>query len=222
MSHFVLDGSETVGIGRDGGGVFKLSARPTRLARCGITFGRRASTSATSVATKKAFVSRLISLFLTFAIVGCAQRATPFAPNGSPPMTSSAGAIAVKPADSVTAYVTFKNVTGHFTVVTVYWSYAANPFWHVEVEKCLQGEAEFHTKVVYNHVKEGPQIRFRAVSTFDAHPRCGPKLATERTITFRAMNFDPDAHFHVDYFKAAKEHILCAGGGGNKEICHSQ
>ena len=118
-------------------------------------------------------MSRLIFVFLTLAMVGCAQHVTPFAPTGSQPTTSGGRAIAVKPAESVTAYVTFKNVTGHFVVVTVYWSYAANPFWHVEVENCLQGEAEFHTKVVYNHIKEGPQIRFRAVSTFDAHPRCG-------------------------------------------------
>lgn len=159
-------------------------------------------------------MSRLFALFLTLAMFGCAQGVTPSAPTGSQATT-------VKPADSVTAYVTFKNVTGQFVIFTVYWSYAANPFWHVEVEKCLQGESEFHTKVVYNHIKEGPQIRFRAVSTFDAHPRCGPKLATSRTVTFRAMIFDPNAHFHTDYFRSTKGHTLCARGGGNKEECHS-
>jgi hypothetical protein len=46
----------------------------------------------------------------------------------------NAGAIAAKPAESVTAHVTLKNdvfIPGNPPVeFTVYWSYAANPFCH--------------------------------------------------------------------------------------------
>jgi hypothetical protein len=135
----------------------------------------------------------------------------------------NAGAIAARPAESVTANVTFKNdvlIPGRPPVeFTVYWSYAANPFWHVEVRQCVNPGDVFDTKVVYNHIKEGPQIKFGAAF------RCFIPGA-HKTVAFHSMIFDPSAHFHARYraeYNFTTEHFrfeLCAHGGGNNEVCH--
>lgn len=161
---------------------------------------------------------RLICLVVTLAMVGCAQHATPFAPAGSQTTMLSAGAKAVKP-ESVAAYVAFKNETSEFSELKIEWSYAANPFWHEEGHFCIFRGKEFDTKVVYNHIKEGPQIRFSGSET----ATCGPKSHTTRTVVFRAMNFDPDAHFQVEYrSKPRSTWELCARGGGNKDVCDTR
>ncbi len=134
------------------------------------------------------------------------------------------GAAAAKPAESVTANVAFQNdvfIPGNRPVeFTVYWSYAANPFWHVEVQRCVKPGAVFDTKVVYNYIKDGPQIKFGA-----SYP-CSIITGNHRAVTFRSMIFDPNAHFHVRYRSEYDFNIerfkfeMCARGGGNNEVCH--
>ncbi|MGA8532976.1 MAG: hypothetical protein WB615_02570 [Candidatus Tumulicola sp.] len=165
---------------------------------------------------------RLICLVLTLAMVGCAQRVTPFAPTGSQSTIPNARAITARPADSVTAYVKIKNSTLRFAKFTVYWSYAANPIWHVEASRCLRSGDEWDTQVIYNHIKGGPQIRFEAaVEVADARTCFLP--AEVRTVTFRGMLFEPNAHFHArlkQFFTPTSDYFtLCAHGGGNKEEC---
>lgn len=161
-------------------------------------------------------MSRFFCLVLTLAMVGCAQHVTPFAPVTSQPTASNAGASAAKPADSVTAHVQYKNDTLHNSIFTVYWSYAANPIWHVEVQECVKSYSEFDTKVVYNHVKEGPQIKFSAEKA--VNDTCLGNPIAHRAVTFRSMIFDPDASFYARYTHPTGWK-LCAHGGGNKEVC---
>lgn len=145
---------------------------------------------------------------------------TPLAPTGLQPAISNAGPNAAKPADSVTANVQYKNDTLHSSIFTVYWSYAANPIWHVEVQQCVKRLTEFDTKVVYNHVKEGPQIKFSAEKTVS--DTCVGNPIAHRAVTFRSMIFDPDASFYARYtHPSSLGWALCAHGGGNKQVCHS-
>jgi hypothetical protein len=163
-------------------------------------------------------VSRLICLVLTLAMVGCAQHVTPLAPTSLQPSMPNAGATAANPADSATAYVTFHNRVDDKTEFTVYWSYAADPIWHVEAHKCLQPGDVWHTQVVYNHIKRGPQIRFEAAAFSQYHRLCAfPEHI--RTVTFHKINFTPDAHFDVRLRHYLGGLELCAHGGGNKEVC---
>jgi hypothetical protein len=172
---------------------------------------------------RRCFTSRPISLCLALAMVGCAQHVTPFASTASQPTMPNAGAIAIKPAESVTAYVAFKNDTLNASEFFVYWSYAANPFWHQEVRACILPGGKFDTKIAYNHIKEGPQIKFGTITalSYDGCPWAG---ASPLTVAFHRMNFDPDAYFDVDYrFKRqGLVYTLCARGGGNNEVCHSR
>lgn len=171
-------------------------------------------------------VSRAICFVLTLAMVGCAQQLTPFGPTGSQSAMPNARAIAVKPAGSVVAHVVFRNQV--FTKyndpaeLTVYWSYAANPFWHVEIRRCVKPGDELRADVVYNHIKEGPQIKFGAQIGDGVDGKCGLYGVKHRAVLFRTMNFEPDAHFQVEYkvsnFKPFI-YSLCAHGGGNKEVC---
>lgn len=149
-------------------------------------------------------------------MVGCAQPLTPFSPTGSQPTVPNARAIAVKPADSVTAYVTYRNESGGESFFTVYWSYAANPFWHEENEACIRRDGVYKTRVVYNHIKQGPQIKFKATYASG----CARKALSVRSVLFRAMNFTPDAHFEATYQPLPNDNWkLCAHGGGQKEVC---
>lgn len=167
-------------------------------------------------------MSRLICLVLTLAMVGCGQHVTPFASAGSQPAMPNSEALAAKPAESVTAYVAYKNDTTDPAVFTVQWSYAANPLWHLEVERCVNPGKVFDTKVVYNHIQRGPQIRF--VADHLNNP-CGDIFhITDRAIVFRSMNFYPDAHFDVEtrFKRPGDLFTLCAQGGGNKQVCTSR
>lgn len=157
---------------------------------------------------------------LTLAMAGCAQYVAPVAPTGLQSTVPNARAGAAKPAESVYAHVAFRNETNEFSLLTVYWSYAANPFWHEEVRKCVLPGHGADTRVVYNHIKQGPQIKFRADSTFWP---CVNQPLSARTVAFHAINFTPDAHFQVEYrSKPNDDFALCARGGGNKEVCHSR
>ena len=165
---------------------------------------------------------RLICVVLTLAMVGCARGVTPFAGAGGQSPAANAGAIAGRPADSVTADVKIRNSSLRLAKFTVYWSYAANPVWHVQASRCVRSGDEWDTQVVYNHIKAGPQIRFEAaVEVADARTCFFP--AEVRTVTFRGMVFDPNAHFHVrlnQHFTPTSDYFrLCAVGGGNKEEC---
>jgi hypothetical protein len=164
-------------------------------------------------------VFRVICLVLAFTIVGCAQHVTSFAPTGSQTTMLSSGANAVEPAGSVSAHVALKNQTSEMAELKIEWSYAADPFWHEEARFCLFPGRGWDTKVVFNHIEWGPQIRFSGADT----ATCGPKSHTTRTVVFRAINFDPDAHFEAVYRSPSQHHwTLCAHGGGNKEVCDSR
>ncbi len=162
-------------------------------------------------------MSRLVCLLLALAMVGCAQHVTPIAETGSQPMMQNVGAIAAKPAEPVHAYVEYKNEDLEPSLFAVQWSYAANPFWHLELEKCVRVGDRFDTQVVYNHIKEGPQIKFDVIRSCQAFGKL------PRTVSFHAINFDPSAHFHVEFrFDEKTYHrSLCARGGGNKKVCHT-
>ena len=166
-------------------------------------------------------MSRYILLVCALIMAGCSQRAVPFASTSSQPTLQK---IAAKPTESLVAHVVFKNDTRGYSKssseFTVYWSYAANPFWHVEVQRCVKPGAVFDTKVVYNYIKDGPQIKFGA-----SYP-CSIITGNHRAVTFRSMIFDPNAHFHVRYRSEYDFNIerfkfeMCARGGGNNEVCH--
>ena len=161
-------------------------------------------------------MSRLIRLMLSLAMVGCAQHVTPFAAPDAQPAMVNAEANAEKPADSVVAYVQYKNEDLQPSIFAVQWSYASNPFWHLEVEKCVGSGDEFDAQVVYNHIERGPQIKFDAIRTCDAFGKI------PRTVKFYGIKFDPNAHFHVKFVDNKKGgRSLCASGGGNDEVCHT-
>lgn len=139
----------------------------------------------------------------------------------------NAGSNSIKPAESVTAYVKFKNdayIPNHYpSELTVYWSYHANPFWHKAAEACVKQGREFDTNVVFNHVKEGPQLMFVARV---ANPPFGSCFLNggERKVVFHGMVFDPNAHFEATYrLKNFGDDVeLCAHGGGNKRVCDTR
>jgi hypothetical protein len=175
-------------------------------------------------------VFRSMRLVLSLVMIGCAQHVAPFAPTGSQPMMRNAGANSIKPAESVTAFVKLKNelytADGYPSEFTVYYSYRLNPFWHKEAEACVKQGREFDTKVVYNHIKEGPQIRFVAKLGNPPFRSCFLTSA-HRAVTFHGMVFDPNAHFHAIYRAELESDgryrvLLCAHGGGNKETCDSR
>ncbi len=166
---------------------------------------------------------RLISFALALALAGCAQSVTPVASAGGQPSVRTAGAAAARPADSVVAHVAFKNDAGN-TEFTIYWSYAANPLWHVELQACLNHGDEFRGDVYFNHIKSGPQIKFGAEAASKEIFKCSLFRAGHRSVVFRSMIFNPDAHFHVRYTLNDRErgenrYVLCARGGGNAEVC---
>lgn len=175
-------------------------------------------------------MSRFTSLVLLLVMVGCVQRATPFVPTGSQAAIPNAGpaatkSAAAKPADFVVAHVAFKNEafhSGYHTEFTVYWSYAANPFWHVQLRECVEPGHEVHADVIYHHIKNGPQIKFSA-EIVSKDFLCTLFRGGYRDIAFHKMNFTPDADFHVVYQKPSgkqtKEAKLCARGGGNAQVC---
>ena len=104
---------------------------------------------------------------------------------------------------------------------TVYWSYAANPIWHVQLRECVSPGDEVKTNIVYNHPKSGPQIKFEAeIASYEIF-KCSLFRARNRTIAFHTMIFDPNADFHVVYRAAPKveDYTLCARGGGHAETC---
>ena len=171
---------------------------------------------------------RFISLVLSLAMFGCAQHVTPFAQAGAQSAMPNAVTVAAKPAQSVVAHVAFKNEAyndgGNSTEFTVYWSYAANPIWHVEVRACLKPGDSLHADVVYNHIKSGPQIMFSAEAASRELFQCSLFRAGHRTVAFHSMIFDPNAHFETVYRFNERErgesrYTLCARGGGNKEVC---
>jgi hypothetical protein len=128
----------------------------------------------------------------------------------------------VKPADTVYAYIAYKNDTLNASEFFVYWSYAAHPLWHKEVEACILPGGGFDARIGYNHITWGPQIKFGAITAL-AYDRCPWHGVIPITVAFHGMNFDPDAHFHVEYrFKRPTHYTLCARGGGNAEVCHSR
>lgn len=163
---------------------------------------------------------RSLCFLLIFAMAGCAQHAAPFVPTNSQAATSNAGTNAMQPADSVTAHLLLRNHTNKQVKFFIEWSYHADPFWHTEQEVCVYPGREYPTKIVYNHLKWGPQIQFKAAVNIGI---CSPDILTLRKVFFRGMNFDPDAHFQVTYFKPpyGRPHdwTLCAHGAGNKETC---
>lgn len=164
-------------------------------------------------------MSRFICLVVTVAMVGCAQHATSFAPTGPQATMLSAMASDVNPADGVSAHIAYRNQTSEISEFKIEWSYAANPLWHEEQRFCVFPGRGWDTRIVYNHIKWGPQIRFSGAAT----ATCGPVSHTTRTVVFRAMNFDPDAHFQVEYRSRPNDGWeLCARGGGNKEVCQSR
>ena len=175
-------------------------------------------------------MSRYVLLTLALAMVGCAQHAVPFAATGSQPTMPNAGATAARPAESVIAHVAFKNEAfnpaGYSTEVAIYWSYAANPLWHVQLRECVKPGDEIHTDVVYNHITSGPQIKFTTELASKEIFHCSLFRAGHRAIAFHSMIFDPDARFHVvyrstvDYRRRKLEDVtLCARGGGHNEVC---
>jgi len=170
-------------------------------------------------------VSRYVFLIWALIMAGCSQRAMPFASTSSQPMLQNAGTIATRPTESVIAHVAFKNDTRGYakssTEFTVYWSYRANPIWHVQLRECVSPGDEAKTDIVYNHLKSGPQIKFEAeIASYEIF-KCSLFRARHRTITFHSMNFEPNADFHVVYRAAPKveDYALCARGGGHAETC---
>jgi hypothetical protein len=170
-------------------------------------------------------VSRYILLICAVIIAGCSQRAMPFASTSSQPTLQNAGTTAAKPTESVIARVAFKNDTRGYgkyaTEFTVYWSYRANPIWHVQLRECVKPGDEVKTDVVYNHINSGPQIKFEAELASYEIFKCSLFRARNRTIAFHSMNFEPNADFHVVYKAAPKveDYTLCARGGGHAETC---
>ena len=161
-------------------------------------------------------VMRLVCLGLTLAIVGCAQQITAFDPTASQSAKANAGAIAAKPAESITADVRLSNDTPNAAVFTVYWSYRAHPLWHVEAERCVAAGVPFFTTVVYNHPREGPEIRFEAVVRGIT---CDKKRSDERRIvTFREIDLYAHRRFEGKYVHKG-HYELCVRGGGNKDTC---
>lgn len=161
-------------------------------------------------------VMRPVCLGLTLAVVGCAQQITAFGPTASQSATANARAIAARPAESVTADVLLSNDTPNAAVFTVYWSYRAHPLWHVEAERCVAAGVPFLAKVVYNHPRDGPQIKFEAAIRGIT---CDKKGSYEhRTVTFREIDLYGNPHFEGGYVH--KGYIqLCVRGGGNNETC---
>src|SRR5579863_4006059 len=161
-------------------------------------------------------VVRLVCLGLTFAIVGCAQQITAFGPTASQSTTANARAIAAKQAESITADVLLSNDTPNAAVFTVYWSYRTHPLWHLEAERCVAAGVPFLTTVVYNHPREGPQIRFEAAVRGIT---CDKKRSDERRIvTFRETDLYVDRRFEGEYVHKGY-YKLCVRGGGNNETC---
>ncbi len=167
-------------------------------------------------------MSRYILLVCALIMAGCSQRAVPFASTSSQPTLQK---IAAKPTESLVAHVVFKNDTRGYSKssseFTVYWSYAANPIWHVQLRECVSPGDEVKTNIVYNHPKSGPQIKFEAeIASYEIF-KCSLFRARNRTIAFHTMIFDPNADFHVVYRAAPKveDYTLCARGGGHAETC---
>ena len=155
---------------------------------------------------------RLLCVLLSVAIAGCAGREMPINPTGSQLAASNA----MKPAESVTAYVAFKNDASREALFSVLWSYAVHPLWHEEAASCVRPGAEWHTRVVYNldgKLRHGPQIRFVA------NRRCDWRsFKNDKAVSFYGIRFDPDAHFSAN-FRDFPSDRLCARGGGNNEAC---
>lgn len=161
-------------------------------------------------------VTRLACFGLTLAIVGCSQQITSFGPTASPSATARARAIAAKPAETLTAHVLLKNDTANAAQFTIYWKYRTYPFWHVEAERCVEAGAPFLTKVVYNHPREGPQIRFEATVRGIT---CDKRLTYERrTVTFHETDLYVDRRFEGEY-EFTGHYALCVRGGGNPNTC---
>lgn len=155
---------------------------------------------------------RPVCLSLTLAMVGCAQQITAVGP-----MTSqSATANVAKPAESITADVLLSNDTPNAAVFTVYWSYRSHPLWHVESERCVAAGVPFFTTVVYNHPREGPQIKFEAAVR---GVTCDKNRSDERrTVTFRENDLYADRRYEGGYVHKGY-YQLCVRGGGNNQTC---
>lgn len=161
-------------------------------------------------------VTRLACLAVTLAIVGCTQQITPFGSAPSRSTTVTAGAIAAKPAGSVTADVLLSNDTPNAAVFRVYWSYRSHPLWHLETERCVAAGVPFLATVDYNHPREGPQIRFEAAVRGIA---CDKNRSDERRIvTFHETDLYADRRFEGAYVHKGF-YQLCVRGGGNNETC---
>ena len=123
------------------------------------------------------------------------------------------------------AHVAFKNEAypgGYDTEYTLYWSYAANPFWHVELRECVEPGHEVHADVVYKHIERGPQIKFSAELASTGF-LCTLLRGGYRAIAFHKMDFTPDAELSRSVPKtprqANKGNDVVRRGGGNDEVC---
>lgn len=163
---------------------------------------------------------RLLCLILTLAMFGCAQHVTPAVLTGSQPANAKTAA---KPAERVVAQVAFKApwVNPHYdTEFSIYHSYRHEP-WFLVARECVKSEGEIKTDVFWNHPNNHPEIKFTAELVSDVPFRCTIFRGAHRTLSFHQIVFNPSAHFHVTYTfdQDRQTYILCAHGGGSKEVC---
>jgi hypothetical protein len=152
----------------------------------------------------------------------CAQQVTQVVPTGSQPTIPNTKA-AAKPAERVVARVSFKApaLPKHYdTEFSIYHSYRHEP-WFLVKRVCLESDAELNTDVYWNNPQNHPEIKFTAEIISDVPLRCTVFRGALRTLAFHQIVFNPSAHFHVkyDFDQAGQKYVLCAHGGGSKEVC---